>query len=40
MPLLDLHDRPIERDEIEDLKVGKAPGLDGTAPRLLKYVGK
>ena len=41
MPLLgDLHDRPVRKDEIEevlgDLKVGKAPGLVGTAHKLVK----
>ena len=41
MPLLgDLNDRPNGKDETEealgDLKVGKAPGLEGVAPELLR----
>ena len=40
----DLNDRPIGRDEMKealgDLKVGKAPGLDGIVPELLKCRGK
>ena len=45
MPLLgDLNDRPTGKDEMEqvlgDLKVGKAPGLDGITDELLKYVGE
>ena len=36
MPLLDLNERPIGKDEIKEalggLKGGKAPGLNGTAP--------
>ena len=44
MPVLaDLNDRPIGKDEIEEvlgaLRVGKSPGLDVIALELLKYGG-